>query len=170
MTVAFRALLGAAGRQTGDGGGAEEAGITALGSITSFSGYLQFGWEFTVGASDLTVTKLRLYSAGAASEELRLWRVSDTTLLGSVAITSATAEWVEGTLASPVVLSSGANYVVSVRRPGVGSHAYYYAPPANVSFNSAVTYVRARFINSTAFPSSVEANRVYGIADIMFEL
>lgn len=108
------------------------------------------GWRFTVGANDITVTHLRLYSFGSATETVTLYRQSDGAVLATAEVT-AEGGWGE-TEITPLVLSSGQDYVVSRYAAGAsravarGSSAYVLDP--------GVTLVGSRSSESSAMPSS----------------
>lgn len=82
---------------------------------------LELGMRFTVSENG-SVTELKYYrsAADAGDTDVReghLWRVSDGALLGTVTFTSASgkAGWQVASLANPVALVAGAEYVVSYR-------------------------------------------------------
>lgn len=151
----------------GGGGGCDTVGLTLTGSPGGFNTTLQLGWEF-VPASDIGVCKLRVYCNENESMTLRLWRSSDQSLLDSVTVAGVVNTWVEGTLASPITLSGGANYVVSVRG-NVGTWHCYNPSPGAFSIDAALTFVVGRFGTDDGWPANTGGG-VYagGIADIVF--
>ena len=146
-----------------------KTGITAQPVIGGETSSFQVGWEFTVGASDITVGKLRIYFDRDNPEEtLRLWRVSDQALLASVDITPAANEWVEASLSSAVVLSASASYVVATRSKTAASRTYLRRTDVTgLTFASEITHVRSRLLDSDGFPTSTQAG-IRGLTDIVF--
>ena len=167
-----RVMLGAEQVWPSEGGPAvyDQNGITTLGALTTpANGAQQVGWEFTVGAADIEVGKLRLYLASTFdTETMRIWRVSDTSLVASASVLPVLNAWAESDLASPVTLSSGANYVVTTRRNGGVTRQYNYSTgTSGFVFAPEITFVRSRFINGDGYPSSTLSG-VFGITDIVF--
>lgn len=135
--------------------------------------FFQHGWEFRVGAASIIVSKLRTYSRDAVAQPnrtLRLWRVSDQALLASVNLSITNDTWHEASI-TPVTLLAGQNYIVTER--AVDGSATPRAPAfsndlTGASFNSAITFVQSRTVDGTGFPTSVSANRLFGITDVTF--
>lgn len=152
----------------GGGGGGAQPGITALGALEPISNSSQYGYEFTVGASDITVTKLRAFR-GASGDlvYMFLWRVSDEALLADPTVTSVADDWAEVDLDTPVVLAAGANYIVGERTLASRPHFYSTDEPG-FAFSSAITYVQTRTVGSAVFPTGVSANGPWGVADVVF--
>lgn len=126
--------------------------------VQSPSSTSEVGWRFTVGSSDLLATRLSLYQAGGATETVRLYRVSDQTLLASALIASA-GSWAEAPI-TPVTLAAGEDYAVT-RYAGGASRAYDQTPVRVVSgvsrsrlFNPAVTLVGGVYNPNGGFPST----------------
>lgn len=162
----------------GAGGGAPstpKTGILNPGTLsTTDLGNWQVGWEFKVGASPITVIAGRLNAPYAvAGYTLKLWRVSDTTLIAETGtFTSVANTWVEEPFPTPIALSAGANYIIVVHRGGstlAGTRENSNAP-ATATFASEITYVqgRHRLDGTSAFPSGTTANYARGLADIVF--
>jgi hypothetical protein len=139
-------------------------GITSFTVTSSSTTSNQNGWEFTTNAA-ITVTKLRVYVGDTGSQTLRLWQVSDATLLGSVVVTSSTNAWVEGALSSPVALASGQNFIVTTRR---SSPVYTTNLSTSYVMNAAVTLVSNRTSTGDSMPTSTITLRLQGIPDIVF--
>lgn len=119
------------------------------------------GWEFQVGASDLTLTALRCYIPNTRSQTVRLWRVSDSTELTSVSVSATADTWSEASVTS-LTLSASTNYVVSM---SISSQSRY-SGNSGFSFASSITYVTGRYnLSAGAYPTTTVANAVYGIAD-----
>jgi hypothetical protein len=109
---------------TGATGGGPASVATTLNSainpsetgVTDSSAY-ELGLRFTVNVAG-TVTKLRYYKDAAdltATHTGRLWNADTTAQIGSVVFTGETASgWQEMALASPVAVTTGVNYIVSV--------------------------------------------------------
>jgi hypothetical protein len=73
------------------------------------------GWQFTVGSNPIEVTELGYQDFGSdglvASHQVGIWRLSDESLIGSVAVPSGTVGTLEGffryaALSSPLTLVS----------------------------------------------------------------
>lgn len=129
------------------------AGGPAIHSASGWSSGIltqNLGWRFTVGANDITVTHLRLYASGSATETVTLYRQSDGATLASASVT-ASGGWGE-TEVTPVTLSSGEDYVVS--RYSGGSSRSVDRDPVGYVLDPGVTLVGSRFSASSAMPSS----------------
>lgn len=160
---------GAAG---GGGGGGGATGIVSIAASSNLNTRDQRGWRFTVGASNITVSGLRTFINANHSETIRLWRVSDQTLLASVTVNGAPGSWVDGAI-TPVVLSSGADYIVTTQpNPNTSTRSGKAASIGDVTFNSAVSWVANHASNgtgSTTYPSiTLNSTFFYGFADIIF--
>lgn len=164
VTIAFRALLGAAGNQ---GGGGDPGGDVTLGGRgfhsetqwgSPISSSAEIGWRFTVGASDIDVAALMLYDADGGTETVNLWRVSDTTLIATASVTSA-GGWGEEEI-TPVTLAAGADYVVtryaggSTRNVDVTPDRFVTGENRAVVFDPSITFVGGRINSSGGFPST----------------
>lgn len=136
---------------TASRGGPAVYGATAWASGAGLTQNL--GWQFQVGANDITVTHLRLYDAGMRTETVRLYRVSDGTLLASASVT-ASGGWGEEEV-TPVTLTAGQSYVVSQRAGG----AVRTVPrtPSSYVLDPAVTYTGSVFGTTDAMPASSTA-------------
>lgn len=108
------------------------------------------GWQFQVGANDITITHLRYYNAGAQTETVRLYRVSDGTLLASAAITTA-GGWAEEEI-TPVTLTAGQSYVIAHRAGG--SSRTVWRTPTSYQLDPAVTRTGGVFGTTDAMPAS----------------
>lgn len=118
------------------------------------------GWQFQVGANDITVTHLRLYNAGSQTETVRLYRVSDSALLAAASI-SASGGWAEEEV-TPVVLTAGQSYVISQRAGG--SSRTVYRTPASYVLDPAVTRTGGVFGTTDAMPTSSTTQHYVGAA------
>ena len=154
-------------------GGAPPADPVPL--ITSFTGTPsqanqagQFGWEFKTNQA-LTLVGFRVAlgtDGGTLEETVRLWRVSDETLLASAAVNSNNDTWVEVLLDTPVSLADDANYVVATRRTAGGTRRVRFHTAANFSFSALVSHVQRRSGTTDGFPSSTSTD-VSGFADAL---
>ena len=143
-------------------------GITNL-AATSTTGYVvnsERGWKFTVGAANITVSKLRVYAGVTGDVTIRLWRVSDQAKLREVTVSAIDAQWVEGDIAD-ILLSAGASYIVSI-----GTAPYTsvrYNAKANNTYHETITCNEARYYDGAVdtFPSGVVSNIIFGVADIV---
>ena len=144
----------------------DDANIIGSGTATRAQGF-----EFTANTS-VSVTALAFYapSVQAGTMTLRLWRVSDAALLGSVEIVSpVAAEWNEAELEVPVELTAGVNYVLG--SGGLGRTWYSTLDGLVDAMSSDFTYVTGRFqsfVGSQAFPSSLSAGNSFGHHDMRY--
>lgn len=111
------------------------------------------GWRFTATKS-VTVTHLRFYSAGNATETVSLYRQSDGALLASASVTTS-GGWGETELSTPITLPASADYVVS-HYAGGASRSVERAPTAYV-LDPALTFVGAVYSASTSMPAAPTA-------------
>lgn len=100
----------------------------------------RFGWVFTVGASDLSVDRLRHYGRGANAA---VWRVmihrnSDNAVIAQADITKAEDAWAEE-LITPATLTSGVTYTISGR--AISGDAALYRNPTGIAYASEITLV-----------------------------
>jgi hypothetical protein len=161
------------GRDLSPGGGApppepQWAIATAIAPTQSISTTWQMGWEFTVGPADLTVTRFRCFTGTAAARTMRLWQISGAVLLVTEVITPSVpgAAWYESADFAPVVLTSGANYLVTTHAGGANMFIHYVPSAASLSYNG-VSFVRSRGGDGTAMPGNSYTD-LYGIGDILF--
>jgi len=143
-------------------------GITTLGTVTdgSSGGHdYECGYKFTVGAKDIVCTKLRIYPHANGNKTVRLWRVSDQSLLGSAVVAGVAEQWAEAALANPITLTAGAAYVVSC------------SISAGTTFNISTVTAHSSFIEindyryvidgAGTFPTETTDN-LSGIPDVVF--
>jgi len=136
VTVFRNALIGAAGASGGGGGGGStETIITSVtGGFTYAPTVYNIGFEFTVGASDLTVLTARARFTDTVL--VSVWESGNDTAIASVAFTSGEAEgtdWAEKAFASSFTLSAGGTYVVGTDKSG--STADIYRNPSAYTLN-----------------------------------
>lgn len=165
LVIALRALMGAAGANDGGGGGVETFFIEATSGEGSTSSNIQVGYRFTANADfDLKGLRARVGSSGVGLT-LRLWRVSDTTLLDSVTVVAAgSSTWVQADFASPVALANGSDYVITLRRTDGGSTSLRTDDVADITFNSIITFVETRYSSDNNYPTLTLSN-VRGFVD-----
>lgn len=113
-------------------------------STNQFTSDWRFGWEFTVGASALTLVGLRCYAGDAVAQRVMVHRVSDGVAVASLDITGVVQEWASGTLVTPVTLAASTNYYVSMRRVGSTSTPHY-SNPTSYAYETHITWVQSRF-------------------------
>lgn len=111
------------------------------------------GWRFTATKS-VTVTHLRFYSAGNATETVSLYRQSDGALLASASVTTS-GGWGETELSTPITLVASADYVVS-HYAGGSTRLTRRAPSAIVT-DPTLTYVNGVYGASTNMPAAPTA-------------
>ena len=126
-----------------------------------------YGWQFTVGANNVTATKLRIYAHTAFSTSLRIWRVSTGALLATVALTTVAHEWAEGTLSASLTLLAGQAYVISSYQPS-GKRVHhmssgYTLDPSIASANGGGT----NYGSSGTMPKISTGTFIYGIVDVV---
>lgn len=150
----------------GGGGGAETFFILGTISETTTSTTVQTGFRFTANANiDLIGLRARVGSSGVELT-LRLWRVSDETLLGSCSVNAAGgATWVSGYFSSPVALANGADYIITLRRTDGGSTSVRREAVADVTFNSSISYVTTVYEASDTYPNDGTLTEVRGFVD-----
>lgn len=148
-------------------GGGDEPVVTAGGpAIHSDAGWSSasltqnLGWRFTVGANNITITHLRLYASGSATETVTVYQQSDGTPVASASVT-ATGGWGE-TEITPVVLSAATDYVVS--RYAGGSSRSVNRDPSSYVLDPGVTFVGSRFSASTAMPTTSTSTPYVSVA------
>lgn len=152
-------------------GGDPQTAIASIPAIPgSANGAHQRGPVFTF-AQAVTAIGARVWVKSNGNETLRLWRVSDETLLASVEVVAVANEWVEGMFSSPVALTSGVQYCIATRRTDGSSRSMFSSTTGaeGMSFNPLATFVQSRSINGDAFPSgTLSTGQVVGLADIIF--
>lgn len=113
-----------------------------------------FGWEFTPNSAlNLEGFRARLVNTSFITLpytiHLRLYRKSDSSLLGSKDITfNSTQVWIENYLASSVLLNSGVTYVVAAIVDNSSFLYCYYANSATYLNSITVDQARSQLYNS----------------------
>lgn len=155
MTVAFRALLGAAGRGVGDGGGGYSPLILndPLPTLTTVSSNSnQFGWRWSM-ANELQAVGLRIYAPTAVRHTLRLWVGG--VLADSVTVDAIADEWVEGLFDEPVAIGGGGSQAVISQRAEDGSARDFYSVSSSaLSFPDGITFQSGEWSTTDAYPTS----------------
>jgi hypothetical protein len=147
-----------------DGGGAviTEFSHNFTGNqITSLSQRL--GFTFTVGSSDLTCIGLGLYQTTAASENVRIHRVSNGALIAEANIATAT-NWNDVAI-SPVTLLANTQYVISARAGGATRAVPWRL--TGLVYTTAITGIAYRFGTADTQPTS-STNNTYAFARFEF--
>jgi len=114
----------------------------------------RLGWSFTVGASNISVTKLRIIGVSATDELVRIHRNSDGVLMASALITSAANAWVEGAVSAATLLD-GVSYTVSSEAAG---NSRTLRRNNTVTISSAVTKLGDVFGTGDDIPTSSTGN------------
>lgn len=128
------------------------------------------GYRFTVtNPGGITVTQLGMAVPAAGSgvvHNLKLWDFTSQQLLASATITSDGSEtWQWANLGSPVTLSQGQDYIVTVS--AAQTWAYFFSTNPQYQPAGAVQYVQMRYSNTTdTFPTIVLTGHNYGFVDI----
>lgn len=138
------------------------------------AGTNRFGWVFTVGATPITVSKLRhfKYDASAATWRVIIHRNSDNAVMAQADISFGAGEndaWKEAVV-SPVALAAGVTYTVSARV--VSGTGFLYRNPVGVVYASAITVVDDGVFgsNNDNRPTSNSAQVYTPTADFAFTL
>jgi len=155
---------------------AEAAPINALGqnAATGFqlSGAYQWsrGWRFQVNSPGVTVWELGMLAPNAEDYNVTLWDVSTQTVLASVAMAyTAPDTWQFQTLATPVALALGSQYLVQLYSTSAG---YYFKSTTTGDVwqpTGTIQYLDMKFCNgctATTFPTGTLSNYMYGVPDI----
>lgn len=131
----------------------------------SSAGDYNLGYTFTPNANG-TITKL-WYNAASGTGTVSVYRVSDSSLLGSAVVTpTGLGSWASVTLGSPIALTSGVQYIVAVRNSGS-----QYATQTNWSTNYTagdVTINQSIYGNGSSVPTIALGANYYGYPDITF--
>jgi len=133
-----------------------------------YPGY-SVGWEFTVGANPITVTKLGTYAGNNCDTPVGIFLTSSQALLTSTVVPNGSADIVTNsgiaykyeTLATPITLAANTTYdVASVWVPGV----WDTQGPISVVSDPAITIIVGRYIGGSAnnttlqFPTNIQGN------------
>lgn len=151
-------------QQTTSGGAKEYGLLTEDSSPSTGANSIEAGWSFTVGASAITVSGLRVKLAANQTVNGHLWDNSGN-LLGTISSISALAgTWVEASFASPITLSANTKYVISCWNT---STRYLYNKD-NCTYNSKLTFYKGRTTTTqNAFPSTEMSDYVFQVIDII---
>lgn len=116
---------------------------------------VQGGWEFETSEA-ITVTRARVLAPAVNSEVVRVWRVSDAQLLGSVPVTTTADAWAEQNFDIPIALEAATRYVVTTRQAS-GSSRQRYPSSGGALLDPTVSFVQGRYTTGTGFPSTTFA-------------
>jgi len=117
----------------------------------------RFGYQFTVGASNITCQALGVYMPNSSlAERVIIHRVDTGASVASADITSAANAWVDVSI-TPVVLSAGVEYVISSRRT-TGVSRTVYRNSTGLTFNSAIGSISYKFGTDDSLPTSTPSN------------
>ncbi len=123
----------------------------------------QVGYTITP-TTDLTLYALRVHlGSNSNGEVLRVWRQSDTTVLGDVTVNALADDWVEGVLSSPVDLDEGEAYVITTHSGNF--RTWYSMSRVAQTWSTLITPGAGRLGAGTGFPGTTNANNVWGIMD-----
>lgn len=142
-------------------------------NLTGVSFDYEVGYQFKP-TRDLRVTKLKGWFGTYSSSwttTLELWQITPTKVrVASGVITVPTSGGnVESTLATPITLTSGQTYTVSlVAKAGM---THQGIKNANITTNSAVTFVTGKYDNQGDVQDdpALTTTSVYGVPDIEFD-
>jgi hypothetical protein len=136
----------------------------ALGGAANLNN--RFGYQFTVGASNITCQFLGVYSReNSRVERVIIHRVDTGASVASADITGIADQWVDVSV-SPVVLSAGVQYVISSRMT-TGAARTVYRNQTGLTFNSAIGSISYKFGSSDGLPMSTTAT-AYVFARFLF--
>ena len=144
------------------------------GTTTCSSGDYNMGYRFYT-TEDGVITKLGIQAHSSTGDRVaRLYSCADSscstgTELASVTVTpTGESSWAYSSLGTPVSVTAGQEYVVTVR---AASNFYCYrafSTSADVTSGD-VVIMESRYVSgSNAMPTSVDQSYMYGIADIVF--
>jgi len=127
------------------------------------------GYRFTANSA-ITVTQLGMEVPGAATGlvyNLKLWNFTTQQMIASATLTAnGTETWQWATLGSPVALTSGQDYIVTLSS-AANNWAYFYSTSPTYLPSGVVQYVEMRYSNTTdVFPTNVLSQINYGFVDI----
>ena len=157
-------------RATVGGGAAEpEYGILSIASETTQNAQQQCGYGFDkVGDQDCLGLRARI--AANTTLTLRLWRVSDEELLGSVDVTGTNDRaWVEGLFSTSVALTDDARYLVTLRQASGSSFTRINVGSGNYTLNTD-RLTHAGLVNSSTddYPGlDTTSTSVFGVPDVV---
>lgn len=168
VTIAFRALLGAAGVDFEPPTDPDQEPFWGIASVSGEAVVSSFdqrlGWQFTVGASDLTVNALRVKSS-ANDERVMIHRVSDGAIMATADIGGNNLSFVAAGI-SPVTLSAGAAYTISSRRASGGTRNIW-RNPSSITYYAGFTRTGGVFGTDHNLPTTTTTG-VYSFVDFGF--
>ena len=147
-------------------GGACETPILETFTRTDYNTNDQGGYRFRANY-DISACAFRLWARNTDDHTLRLWRVSDSTLLTSEVVTPAgTDDWFEVPFSASVPLTEGAYYIVSVRHAHAGAwgNGMTEYPPAH----SAISYARNRRQAVDTMPATEGSISSFPAVELLF--
>lgn len=154
--------------KTGVAGGNGITTVPETLKVVSGGNDLEYGWKFTVGSTDIVVTKLRLLFGTTGNATVRLWQVSDKSKIAEVVISAVDGSWAEGDI-TDIVLTAGASYIVTV---GIPAGTYYRNfSTTSWAINSAITNVIFAYGTTLdTYPTTITAtSEPVGIVDIYIQ-
>lgn len=155
-------------KSSGGSGGTSTAWVTSFTCNATVNTFETFGCKFTVGASNISITDLGVWSNSSMSVIITALVVlldssCNAITYGNVTLTPYDDSFHYVTLGSPVTLTAGATYKIECDGGGVP-----YCPATSVSTTGAATLSNAIFdVGIVAPPSSYNciddaANKNYG--------
>ena len=108
-----------------------------------------WGWQFTVGSSDILVTHLGTWDRDnnglAASHDIGIWAVSNQALLGSTRLSSGSVHPLESgfrwkELGTPILLQANTSYRIGYDPVSPVREDILFVPASNVTMNAQITY------------------------------
>ncbi len=136
---------------------AQSPAITGVSGSTYSNNTWTWGWEFTVGSSDITVTHLGTYDRSGdgfvAAHEIGIWAVSDQSLLVSTQLLSGTVHPLESgfrwkELDTPITLLANTTYRIGDEPKGDAREDMLTIPASSVTMDPHIT-LGGRVTNNT---------------------
>ncbi|MCB9895832.1 MAG: DUF4082 domain-containing protein [Planctomycetes bacterium] len=127
------------------------------------------GYRFTCNAANVNVNELGCWypDSSSVAKTVTLYDFNSQQVLAQVTTTPGSG-WCWTALTTPVVLTSGQDYIVAGYSPT--GHYYNNAIPASWTPTGTISYVEMRYQNSPSsanqFPTGVISNSHHGVVDI----
>jgi hypothetical protein len=128
---------------------AQSPAITGVTGSSYSNNRLTWGWEFTVGSSDILVTHLGTWDRDdnglEASHDIGIWAVSNQALLGSTRLSSGSVHPLESgfrwkELGTPILLQANTSYRIGDDPVSPAREYMLSVAASNVTMNAQITY------------------------------
>lgn len=144
--------------------------ITFNGS--AFNSGDQWGWEFKAN-KQIKAIGFRFQDFSGGNVTLRLWRVSDQTLLKTMSLDVLANAWNEVLFDALATLDLNANYIVTARNTAAVARSLKTAPITGTVLTTDVTYVASRTATggSDGFPNfQNNTTDLWGVVDLITDI